>query len=774
MEVSRRHRTATTLRMHIESAAPFRPLKCESLEADLAIVGGGLAGCCAAVTAARLGLKVVLVHDRPVLGGNASSEVRLWVLGATCHMHGCNRWAREGGVLNELLVENMYRNHDGNPVIFDTVLLELVVSEPNITLLLNTAAIEVQKSSPATIGSVAAFCSQNSTRYEIAAPLFMDSSGDGIVGYLAGAAFRVGAESKEEFGEGFAPDAAFGELLGHSIYFYSKDAGHPVRFVAPAYALKDIEGRIPRYKDFNVHEFGCRLWWIEYGGRLDTVHDTEKIKWELWRVALGAWDYIKNSGKFPEAENLTLEWLGHIPGKRESRRFEGEYMLTQADVIGQREHPDAVAFGGWALDLHPADGVFSPMPGATHERARGIYQIPFRCLYSRNIDNLFLGGRLMSASHVAFGSTRVMGTLSHCGQAIAHAAAVCRERGILPRDCPTGEPLATIQRKLLRNGQHIPGFRLRDGEDLVQASTVSASSEQMLDDLPPDGGWHDLATKCWAQMLPAAVGSFPVITLTLDPAVPCEFEVQLRASDHGDNFVPNVILARQIVRLAAAGLQEAKIVFDVSIDRPRYVFLCLMGPAPVRVRASSRRLTGILSLTYPAVSGHQLQADRPELGIIGFEQWAPERRPGGENIALRAEPGFAAFAASNIANGLQRPTAHPNAWVAAFSDAQPTLTIRWREPRTIRRIEIFFDPDYDHPMESVLLGHPENEMPFCVRHYRLRDAQGRVIFEKWDNHQTRNTISLDSPVATEALHLDILAMCGAAAPAVFEVRCYGE
>ncbi len=222
--------------MQIEPAVDHRQLKTIESQSDLVVVGGGLAGVCCAITAARAGIAVTLIQDRPVLGGNSSSEVRLWVLGATSHMGNNNRWAREGGVNDEILVENMYRNREGNSLIFDTILLEKVVKEPNITLLLNTAVYEVEKADADTIAGVTAFCSQNSTRYVVRAPLFCDASGDGVVGFLAGAAFRMGAESQAEFGEKFAPDEAYGELLGHSIYFYSKDVGTPVRFVPPSFA----------------------------------------------------------------------------------------------------------------------------------------------------------------------------------------------------------------------------------------------------------------------------------------------------------------------------------------------------------------------------------------------------------------------------------------------------------------------------------------------------------------------------------------------------------
>jgi len=307
-------------------SAEVRAPKTVRIDSDLVIVGGGLAGTCAAITAARAGIKVTLVQDRPVLGGNASSEVRLWALGATSHMNNNNRWAREGGVIDEILVENMYRNKEGNSLIFDTVLLEKVADESNITLLLNTAAVSVSKSDGETIESVTAFCSQNSTQYELYAPLFCDASGDGIVAFQAGAAFRMGAEASAEFGEKFAPSEEYGYLLGHSIYFYTKDIGAPVKFVPPNYALDDIT-QIPRFRSFNTAIDGCRLWWIEYGGRLDTVHETETIKWQLWKVVYGVWNYIKNSGEFPDAETLTLEFVGQIPGKRESRRFAGDYMM---------------------------------------------------------------------------------------------------------------------------------------------------------------------------------------------------------------------------------------------------------------------------------------------------------------------------------------------------------------------------------------------------------------------------------------------------------------
>ena len=177
-----------------------RTPKSVSISGDLVIVGGGMSGVCAAITAAREGVKVILVQDRPVLGGNASSEVRMWILGATSHLGNNNRWSREGGVIDEILVENLYRNREGNTIIFDTLLLEKVIEEENITLLLNTAACDVAKSSENRIESVRAFCSQNSTMYTLSAPLFCDVSGDGLIGFASGPHFGWERRAKRSLG----------------------------------------------------------------------------------------------------------------------------------------------------------------------------------------------------------------------------------------------------------------------------------------------------------------------------------------------------------------------------------------------------------------------------------------------------------------------------------------------------------------------------------------------------------------------------------------------
>lgn len=758
-------------------AGKMRELRLERLTCDFAVIGGGLAGVAAAVTAARAGLQVALVQDRPVLGGNASSEVRLWILGATSHMGNNNRWAREGGFVDELLVENLCRNPEGNPLILDALLLEKVVDEPNVTLLLNTAVHGLEKADSETIRSVRAFCSQNATAYEIRSPLFCDASGDGVVGYLAGAAFRVGAEARAVFGERFAPEATNGECLGHTIYFYSKDTGKPVTFVPPVFALKNI-AEIPRWRDIRAGDSGCRFWWLEWGGARDTVHDTEGIKWELWKVVYGVWNHIKNSGLFPEAATHTLEWVGAIPGKRESRRFEGDFVLTQADIVEQRRHADAVSFGGWAIDVHPADGVYSAQPGCEQWHSKGVYQIPYRALYSRNISNLFLAGRLISASHVAFASSRVMATCAHGGQAVGLAAARCLGEGVKPRGLLDAPRMATLQRELLKSGQYIPGVPLDDPAELARAASLSASSELKLARLEPCGETLPLADS-WAMMLPVQAGPMPQVEVKLDVAAATTLRAELRVSAKPENHTPDVTLAALEVPLGPGKGQAVPLAFEASIDSPRYAFVCLMKNEAVAVHLSDRRVTGVLAVCHngnKAVAKSATQTPPPDSGIDSFEFWTPKRRPAGRNFALRIEPPLACFGVENVKNGFARPTSQPNVWAADFEDRRPALRLSWPSPQTIARIELCFDTDFDHPMESVLMGHPERVAPFCVREAEvvLHDgAGGKTVARAAENHHSRCILRLPSPVSANELEVRLSSPSANVPATLFDVRCYG-
>ena len=721
-----------------------------SLDAGFIVIGGGLTGVCSAITAARAGIKVILVQDRPVLGGNASSEVRVWALGATSHMGNNNRWAREGGVIDEILVENTFRNKEGNPVLFDMVLMDKVLAEPNITLLLNTTVYKVLKSGERSISGIIAINPSNGTEYTLTGKLFEDCTGDGTIGYLAGASFRIGAEDESVYGEKMAPDRKkYGELLGDSILFYMKDTGEPVSYTAPDFALKDAEKVIPRLKDpgyFNIAQHGCKYWWLEYGGRLDTISDTEKIKFELWKVVYGVWDYIKNSGKFPEAKNLTLEWAGLFPGKRESRRFNGLYTLTQQDIVNQRRHYDAVAYGGWAIDLHPADGVYGTGRACNQWHSKGVYQIPYRCYVTPDLDNLFIGGRIMSSSHVANGSTRVMCTAALGGQAIGLAASICLEKGLSPARLSDPDKIGLLQSGLIRLGQFIPDTDIDEGENLMKSAKLTVSSELELDSLPEDGTWFRLEYPA-AELLPVS-GRMPVISMNAEADEDTEITVELRSSARPGNYTPDIINAVRTIGLHK-GTNSIEVDFGTVFDHPQYVFVCFAANDSIKIPLSDRIVTGMTSVfnyINPAVSNFGKQTAPEGSGMESFEFWCPKRRPEGKNIALRFSPALTGFGAGQLKTSFYRPYKTANGWIPSTDDTMPEIKINWAGMKTFTSIRLFFDTDADHAMESVQMRHYDSVMPACYREYTITGNNGTEIAHIKDNHQTINTIKLENPI----------------------------
>ena len=729
--------------MIFEAASGPRDLKTEEIDADLVVVGGGLSGTCAAIAAAREGLKVVMVQDRPVLGGNASSEVRLWILGATSHGGNNNRWAREGGIINELLLENQFRNPGGNPLIFDAIVKDWVDREDNLTVLLNTMVFHLEMDGNR-IATAHGFNSQNSTMYHLKGKYFADSSGDGILVHLSGAAYRMGAEEASEFDEPMAPGDDYGKLLGHSLYFYSKDVGHPAPFVAPEFALKDVPSLIPRYRNFKASEQGCSLWWIEWGGRLDTIHQSETIKEELQKIVYGVWDYIKNSGKFPEADNLALEWVGTIPGKRESRRAEGDYMMRQRDIVEQVEHEDNVSHGGWSIDLHPADGVYATRGGCDQYHAKGVYGIPYRSMYSRNIDNLFINGRLLSASHVAFGSTRVMATSSAIGQVIGTAAALCTEHDMSPRDLLKGGSLPNLKNRLSAAGHYVPNHDALASDNLALKARLSVTSEMALTHLPHDAGWKALE-KSYAQMLPCPVatdGEIRSISVPVKADEATRLTIELRRAEKPQNHTPDVIITSLDVDLHEG---EQQITIPLTHDgKDQYLFVCFMENDKASVGLSNRVTSGLITVKaggLAKVSTTSRQEAPEGMGVDSFDFWVPERRPAPQSIAFSSDEAIHSFEKQNLVAGPLRPTSGPNAWIADTTDESPEIRLDWEEPIKAESLILYADCDYDHPLESVQYYHADRVMPHLVHGVSV-DCNGETIAEVTNNRHTVIKISL--------------------------------
>lgn len=460
------------------------PVTTHTLETDLLVAGGGIAGVCCALAAARLGARVILCQDRSVLGGNASSEVRMHIVGATGLSGGeeLQNELREGGIIEELRLDLAVQNPQRSPALMDLLLYDKCRREPNLVLYLNTTVVSAVVED-GLISEVRAERPSTEDAFIIRAKTFVDCTGDGRLGIEARAPFMRGRESKAQFGESLAQDEADAKTLGSSIMFQARKHEREMPFEAPPWARRfsaeDFKLRPYGQSGFDLGlEYG--YWWIEWGGRLDTLKDNERIRDELLAITLGVWDFVKNRSEI-DASHWALEWIGFVPGKRESRRFIGQHILTESDLLASRAFPDAIAYGGWPIDTHPPEGVDAPdKPPCTQHHLPFIYDIPLRCCVSAGPRNLMFAGRNISATHVAFASTRVMATCAVVGQGVGTAAALALRQNVLPCDIADDAPLVqAIQQRLLRDDCHLIGISNDDAHDLVRnAARITASSSQ--------------------------------------------------------------------------------------------------------------------------------------------------------------------------------------------------------------------------------------------------------------------------------------------------------
>ena len=451
---------------------------------QVVVVGGGAAGMCAAVAAARNGAKVALVQDRPILGGNASSEIRV-------HLNGVNHLKdglpeRETGIVEEILLHNRFQNPQESFPVWDHVLYDFITREPNIDLYLNTSATRAE-TEDGKIVAVHAWQLTTELEYTFKGNLFIDCSGDGLIAATAGALYRTGREASSEFNEKYAPKEADGWQMGSTVLLGSKDMGKPMPFEAPSFTIP-YQPRVPSLKR-KIIPFVEGFWWVELGSENDIIAEFETTKHKLMGYAYGVWDYVKNSGKYPQAENFALDWVCSLPGKRESRRFIGDYILCEPDMLGYKDFPDAVAFGGWSLDEHNPGGIENLEEPASyfHSKFEEPYQIPFRCLYSKNVPNLLFAGRNISQTHIALSSSRIMATCALEGQAVGTAAALCLKKRVLPRELGQ-KYINDLQEQLLRDDAFIPNRPANDLNDWAKkavtifASSTSSGDAQLLTD----------------------------------------------------------------------------------------------------------------------------------------------------------------------------------------------------------------------------------------------------------------------------------------------------
>jgi hypothetical protein len=448
---------------------------------DVVVVGGGMAGCMAAVAAARQGVKVALIQNRGMLGGNASMEHMIPPVGTVKNLiKGYeNLDPRETGLIEEVATHGgQYYFAWGKP--FSVRLAHLVSAEPDIDLFLNTHAYQVETSANK-IARVIARDVYSGKQTAFAGNCFIDCTGDGLIGIKAGAEYTKGREARSAYHELKAPETADSSTLGSSLkyWFLKKDMVNRFETPAWAYSLEHPDdfpkGRLPRLTTDDAID---HQWMIEMGGTADTYREAEEIRDDLLRLVYGIWGFRKNHDERESAgiDSTELVWVSHVLSTRESYRLTGDYVLNENDVTGQVLFPDRVAYGGWGLDDHPSAGFFQRDHFNNHTHAGVLHSIPFRSLYSKNVENLLMAGRNISASHVAMTGTRVMLTTSVMGQAAGTAAAMCVQKNNTPRALGK-ENIADLQQQLLKDGAYLIETPNADPNDLALKARATASSE---------------------------------------------------------------------------------------------------------------------------------------------------------------------------------------------------------------------------------------------------------------------------------------------------------
>ncbi len=731
---------------------------------DVVIVGGGLAGLCAALAAAREGALVALVHNRPVLGGNSSSEIRVPPAGASLH----NPFARETGIIHELITEDRARNHlchdTGNAnAVWDMVQYDAVVREKNLVPFFNTHVTDV-KMNDGRIVSVFGDQLGSEIRWEIVGKMFIDASGDGVVAMAAGVPFRIGQEASSEYGESMAPPKEWQHSLGSSLHFRAIDTGKPAPFTPPDWAVRyPTEASLNRRHHGHI---GSGYWWIEVGFPYNTIDENETLRDVILSHVLGVWDHIKNHCDQKEkAANYALDWVGMVTGKRESRRFIGDTVLTQNDVQARRLFKDRVGYGGWEIDDHTKEGITDtskkPSFDGVNHRLYFLspYSVPLSCMTTAKVENLMLAGRILSASRLAFNTLRVMKTLAVLGQAAGTAAAsICHTNK--PSTQTLTKHITQIQQTLLRHDVYIPHITNQDPDDLARQATVTASSCAPLK-VQVDANGLAL-DKPLAQLIPVGDKGVKHVRAWLTNEHNKPVDVQAALVD-----------AKEIWDLAALpqDFSKAHFVFSTQVPAGHQGWVTWEMPENKPV---SRGLYWLM--VRPVNAGitwcfsQQMTVGLPA-AILTDDRWwfAPQPFEPWRSMAIAVSPDPDFYAAENVVSGVTRPECWSNLWQSDPAQSMPQwIELRWPKPVAISRVEFTFDTNLGTSARYVGTFY---QAPTCVCNLRIVDGQDKQLATMSSNYHRQR--QLDFPTTlTDRLRIEIQNTNGSPSASIYEVRVY--
>lgn len=724
---------------------------------DVIVVGAGSAGCPAALAAARMGAKTALIQNRPVLGGNASDECGVPLNGAAS----LHPFARETGIAEEVgRIRARYGLHK-----YSEPFKMLADAEPNLTVFTNQHVFEAIMENEGTIAGVKAVDTLTGAITAYCAKEFIDCTGDGWLGYFAKADFRLGREAGSEFNEDLAPDHAdritmSGCLMGKALGFRARSVGSPRPFVRPPWAREITEltgfGRA-------VRRVGGGEWWMEHPGDVDDLWHAEEARDELIKIAFSYWDFVKNRSKLKdEAETYVMDLIPLMDAKRESRRLLGDYILTQNDAQEGRIFPDRISYGGWPLDVHHPEGIFSGNQGSFDCNAHvPIYTIPFRCLYSRNISNLLFAGRCASVTHIALGTIRVQSTLATLGQAAGTAAAMCVEKQITPRILGR-DHIQELQQMLVKNDQTIPVVRNEDPLDLAHKAKVTASS-----------------TSTYVEFGKVNVQLEDMHALNMDRGM-------VLAADHLKQLQKIfVYLVSQAdvptqVRLTFAGMPDAEHIDPAGMAGTASATVSPRHSGWVEFSLDTPVATPFLAFWLsPAEGIHwRLMSGAPPgcrrfYGSAANASWTFVK---GQYYACFTEPMLAVaagFAPENVIDGIaRRHNDETHMWASETREAFPQwIQLEFPERIDLNSLYLTFDTNLAPKLHGP--AYP----PECVRDYTVsvRNADGTWLetANVTDNFQ-RHCIHRFPTVQTDAVRVTVTATNGDRSARIFEIRAYNE
>ena len=765
----------------------------QKLKTDVVVIGAGLAGICAAIAAAREGCSVILLEKYVVLGGNSSTDAGVHPSGA----HRFHTFSAETGIIEELTETAAWFGaktatpdmHYNISPMWDTLLFQ-TLKEAGVQVLRSHFAKEPVMDGKRIAGLIVEDTGTYHTKYIEVGTAVIDSSGDGSISALAGAEYKMGRESRDLYGERLAPETESPVTMGSSLVGMIRNVGHPVEFIPPPGTpdfhpgYSENPGLRPGDGDYQYFFFP-----VETGGNHNTIEDELQIYETATMCIYSAWNHIKNGRDKEYAKNWELSWLGSRLCKRESRRFIGDYVLTQPDLESGRIFDDAIGYGGFALDIHYPRPEKPDYVKIVYFSIPPVYTIPYRSIYSKDVENLFFASRLMSVSHIAHGSVRLQRTLSTIGQAAGTAAAMCKKSSCTPRDIYKNH-ITELQQRLLLNDASVPSVKNLDENDLAKKARISATSERIYKAVRTDA-WVDLSSPAgimlwdWAERLDSI--SFKIKNETENP-IPLKARLLLRRypqmyKEHREHN-PSAFKYEKRVNEFEWGFDNRKEIFEeIAVsesiaEHGEHFTAFSFNISLIKKDECMDEERYIMAVESEAESGIKMAVEDEFYDFARFltdtgnEYEAQARCP-----VFEISPAPVYAEAANLTNGVNRRFSYNpvRMWQSDPGQTLPqSVTFTWEKSQDVAMVQITFD-SLQRTYREMPLDCGKRVSDFLVRDYEIEayiNGEWVMVGQAEDNYRRFRRHTFDE-IKTDKIRLNIKKTWGTNAR-IYEVRIYGN